>query len=68
MDRRTFLKLLAGLYGSFASGIGLARANDVAFTIPPTVHHVTDTSAILFWRFLEPARGGRLLISQNNEV
>lgn len=71
MNRRKFLQIL------FTIGGGLPfwpkvrpgyTQSSAQFIIPPTVHHVTETSAMVYFRLKDLTTTGQLLIKQANQV
>lgn len=70
MDRRTFLKTMAVVAGSTAAypALRLAHAQAQQFAIPPTVHHLTENSATIYFWLAQPTQKGILQITANGET
>ncbi len=71
LTRRHFLKALAAMMG----GTLLARdplwqalGQGQRFFIPPTIQHVTEDSATLYFRLGEPTSAGEVIVRQGGEV
>lgn len=71
MNRRHFLKLVLALIGSSRFpgqwNTGLAQAN-AQFIIPPTIQHVTETTATLYFRLKDLTSTGELLVKQADTI
>lgn len=71
LSRRQFLKTMAALASSAAllpKSWQKTFAAEQRFLIPPTVQHVTETSAVLYFRLGEPTSAGRVVISSGNQI
>ena len=66
LNRRRFLAILAAA----TSGLVAFRRQNTAqrFFIPPTIHHLTETSAIIYFRLAGPTSGGLVRVSSDGEV
>lgn len=60
MERRDFLKLFAS--AALLSKLPLSAQSQFHMLIPPTVHHVTETSARIYFVLAQPPMHGRLYI------
>jgi predicted phosphodiesterase len=72
MKRRQFLKTMAvagGLSSLPGSWLRLAQDNTPQFFLPPTVQHVTENSAVIyFWLNAPPATGSLLILKEATQV
>lgn len=69
MKRRTFLKTVGAAAGSSVLGMSptellLAQDSAMQFFLPPTVQHVTETSAVICCWLSAPTPNGKLIILQ----
>lgn len=72
LNRRDFLKSMIALLGSagvmrtLGTAFG-APGSGQRFFIPPTVLHVTDTTALIYYRLAELTESGVLVVSKGSE-
>lgn len=68
LDRRQFIKTLGALTLAtrlrfFAWAQGAQR-----FILPPTIQHISEESAVLYFRLANPTTDGRVVITQDGET
>jgi hypothetical protein len=71
LNRRTFLKLLAIIGGGLAASSQIYRLIKAAvpyYAIPPTVHHVTENTATLYFRPSEHTTNGLVKVMKAGEL